>query len=123
MGTKILTADEILAAPDLEERIVEVPEWGGAVRIRELTKAAQQQMRRKATGPDGQVDADRLELLMLAACIVEPQFSEEQVERLKEKSASAVDRVLQAVLDLAGLSPEAVKQAQKSFRTGGSGTE
>lgn len=118
MADRILTADEILAAQDLEERIVEVPEWGGAVKIRGLTKAAQQQVRRQATGPDGQVDADRLEILMLAACVIEPQFTEEQVERLKQKSATAVDRVLQAVLDLAGLSPEAVKQAQKSFRPG-----
>ena len=35
--SKLLNAGEILAAQDLKTRDVEVPEWGGVVRLRELS--------------------------------------------------------------------------------------
>ena len=46
---KILTADEIWAAKDIEERIVPVPQWGGAVRIRTLSQKQSAELRRRAT--------------------------------------------------------------------------
>lgn len=116
--TNLLTAEAILGAVDVEERVVEVPQWGGAVRIRGLTKAAQQAIRRKATGPDGQVDPLLVERWTFLTCVVEPQFTEEQAEALWQKSAAAVDTVLQAILDLSGLTEEAARAAQRTFRAG-----
>ena len=34
---KTLTKDQIVAAVDIKTEVVEVPEWGGAVAVRELT--------------------------------------------------------------------------------------
>lgn len=116
--TKLLTVDDILNAPDLEERIIEVPEWGGEVKVRDLTKAAQQRIRKQAITVDGAIDPDKLEVLLLAECLVEPKITVEQAEQLKNKSAAAIDRILAGVMNLAGLSEAAQKQALKSFRAG-----
>lgn len=117
MSEQILTADAILNAIDLEEKIVEVPEWNGAVKIKGFTKAVQQKLRRQAT-VNGELDTDRFEMLMFIHGVSEPQFSEDQYEALRNKSAAPIDRVLREVMGLAGLTEEVQKQVQKSFRPG-----
>jgi hypothetical protein len=119
----ILTLDAILAASDLEERVVDVPEWGGSVRIRSLTKLQQQLARRQATvrfsgptGPREVIDNDKLEGALLQAALVEPALRTEDVERLRAKAAAPIDRILRAVLDLSGLGAQAVADAAQSFQ-------
>lgn len=114
MANRILTLEQVLEAPDLEEREVEVPEWGGSVKIRSFSKAAQQDLRRKAMVKN-ELDTDRLEMLMFIHGVVEPQFTEEHYEALRQKSAGAIDRVLRAILELSGLTREAVDQAKRLF--------
>ena len=121
---KILSFDEILAAPDLGEATVEVPEWGGAVKVKGMTKHEQQQLRKQALDPlTGQIDPDRMEILMLAHCLAEPKITCEQAEALSQKSAAAFDKVLMAIMTTAGLSEAVQKEALKSFRTGHEGHE
>ena len=124
MSKKILSIDEILAAPDLGEKTVEVPEWGGAVKVKGMTKREQQQLRKQAMDPlTGQIDPDKMEILMLAHCLAEPKITTEQAEALSQKSASAFDKVLTAIMDVAGLSEAVQKEALKSFRPGTAGPE
>src|SRR5678815_5108153 len=60
---KRLTVADILAANDILEEDIEVPEWGGSLRIRAFTKARQQELRRMATDPHtGRIDNEKLEL-------------------------------------------------------------
>jgi len=121
---KILSFDEILAAPDLGEKTVEVPDWGGSVVVRGMTKKEQQQLRRQAADPlTGELDTDRMEVLMLAHCLVEPKIAIEQAEQLAQKSAAAFDKVLEAIMDAAGLSEAVQKEAMKSFRPRDEGPE
>ena len=112
---RILSVEDILTAPDIDERVVEVPEWGGAVKIRSFTKQRQIQLREKAV-VNGDVDSERMELLMFIEGVVEPQFSIEHIELLRGKSASAMDRVLSAILDLGGMTPERQKEMEQTFR-------
>ena len=124
MPKKILSIDEILAAPDLGEKTVEVTDWGGSVVVRGMTKKEQQQLRKQALDPlTGQIDPDRMEILMLAHCLAEPKITIEQAEALAQKSASAFDKVLTAIMDVAGLSEAVQKEALKSFRPGHEGPE
>lgn len=110
-----LTVADILGAADLQEGTVDVPEWGGKVRIRQMTKATQANLRKQATVA-GEVDSDRLEVLMFINCVVEPQFdAEEHYEALRGKSGAAIDRVNKAILGLNGMSKEAVTEADRSF--------
>ncbi|MBE3590010.1 MAG: hypothetical protein IMW98_08385 [Firmicutes bacterium] len=121
MSGKVLSIDEILAANDLRETLVEVPEWGGKVRIRAMTLAEQQRIRQEAGfGGGGEVapeQAARFELLMLAAGL---GIAPEQADRLREKSAAAVNRVLQVILEVNGMTEGAQKAAQRTFRAGDS---
>jgi len=116
MAEKILTVEDILSAPDLPEKEVYIPEWGGSVRIRGFSKATQQELRRQATGPGGELDTEKMEMLLFLHGVVEPHFTEEHYGALREKSAVAIDSVLQAIIDLAGLSRGAVDNAKRSFR-------
>lgn len=115
----ILTADEIWAAKDIEERIVEVPQWGGAVRIRTLSQKQSAELRRKATRVNpvtkqSEMDNEALERLIFIEGCVEPQFSITDYGRISEKSMAAVTLVLKAIMDASGFSSEAVQDATKS---------
>ena len=119
MAEKLLTVEEILAASTLNSKVIDVPAWGGAVKIKDMTKREQQLLRKQATDPaTGEIEADRLELLMLAHCIEEPKLTAEQVEQLADKSAAAFDTVLKAIMSITGLSEGAQKAIEKSFRGG-----
>ena len=68
---------------------------------------------------DGEVDAGRAELLALAACIREPEITEEHLGVLASKNAAVISRLMTRVAVLAGLDEEtAAKEAQKKFREG-----
>lgn len=117
--TRILTADEIWAAKDIEERVVPVPQWGGAVRIRTFSKKQvsdfnkQATRRNKATGKD-ETDNDLLEALLFTEGVIEPKFSLEDYEKLQEKSVAALVTIVKAINAASGLSEEAVAEADKS---------
>ncbi|MBS3885620.1 MAG: hypothetical protein KGZ56_01025 [Dethiobacter sp.] len=117
--SKMLTIEDILLAPDLESKEVAVPEWGGTVKVKGMTKREQQQMRKSTTDPQtGQIDSDRLEAAMLAHCLADPVVTIEQAEQLMQKSATAVDRVLTAAMDVAGMSDTAQKAMSRTFHAG-----
>ena len=65
-----------------------------------------------------ELDSERMELLMFVEGVVEPQFSADHIDLLKGKSATAMDRVLQAILALGGLTPEAQAEMERDFRQG-----
>lgn len=117
----MLTFDQILAADDLETQTVLVPEWGGEVKVKAFSKAQQSAMRLAATVKsvkDGKVveelDNTKLEAAMLACGLAVPTITLEQAEQLQQKSAGVVDRILKAIMVVAKLTPEAVKDEEKS---------
>jgi hypothetical protein len=116
---KILTADEIWAAKDIEERTVPVPQWGGAVRIRTLSQKQSAELRRKAqrinpATKQSELDNEALEQMLFIEGVIEPKFSITDYGRLSEKSMSAMTTVLRAIMDASGFSSESVSEATKS---------
>lgn len=109
-----LTLDDISAADDLPTCLVHVPEWGGEVEIKAMTKAVQQRLREEAT-VCGEINNERLELLMVVRGVIDPPLTEEHYELLRGKSARAVDRINKAILQLNGMTPEEVTAAEKTF--------
>jgi hypothetical protein len=81
----LLTAQQILDAQDLRTEDVKIEEWGGSVRIREIS-AADAEAAKEAAGEDGK----RLFLEMIARCVVDeqgqPSFTREQADGLLKKS-------------------------------------
>lgn len=104
---QFLTVDQILAASDLPTEVVQVPEWGGAVKVQGLSRAAYDAIAKAAevtvpaTGP-GQVagtkrDDDKFSDLLFLACVIEPVFTEDHIPALRGKSLGALNRVYQAI--------------------------
>ena len=114
-GRRMLTVEQIMTANDIVERDVDVPQWGGTVRIRGLTKGQHQQLRKRATSRS-QVDTDRLEMLLFSESVVEPRFTLEQAQSLRDKAAAPFERVMKAVLEINGLADGAVEEAEADFR-------
>lgn len=123
-NVSILSIEDILSKDDLEERVVEVPEWGGSVRIKAFTKARQQEMRKRAT-IKGEIDTDRLEMFLFIEGVVEPRFTADHYEQLRGKNAGAVDKVLQEIARLSGVSAgnadtgerSSMEEAERTFRS------
>jgi len=112
--TTMLSVEEIIAAGDITEKVLDVPDWGGKVRIRGFTKGEQQDLRRDCTKGD-ELDTDRLELLTVARGIIEPKFADDQVGQLRQKSATVLDRVLGEIMTLSGTTDGAQAGAERRF--------
>jgi len=87
---RILSAEDIWAARDIEERVVPVPQWGGAVRIRTLTQKQSSNLRKQATRTNmitkqQEVDNDLLEALLFTEGVVEPKFTMGDYGKLQDK--------------------------------------
>lgn len=112
---KILSAEEVLAAPDLEERELYVPEWKGSIVLKSLTKAAHAEMRRNAIVAD-EFDLDLYDIQIFVHGVIEPKFTEDQAKALLEKNAGVIERVNRLIVKMSGLTPDALKSAEQFFR-------
>ncbi len=114
---KILTWQEILEAQDLPVDEIEVPEWGGKVKIRALTQGEAGEIIKRVTEAEGP-QFELQERLMVRFGLVEPAVGDDALDQLVEKSASAISRVAAAVDQLSGDNPELRKKSRVSFRAG-----
>jgi hypothetical protein len=118
----ILSLDELLAPPTLVRVEEYIPELNGSVVCQQFTKGRQQELRDMATlkgntngRKAGEIDNNMLEILMVVHGVIEPKLSIEHVGRLKQQSASVIDRILKVILRINGLSEEAQQAAAASF--------
>jgi hypothetical protein len=103
----ILSIEQILQADDIPSEVVSVPEWGGEVKVRGLSRASFERINKAsevvvpATGPGQQPtttrDEARFSEQLFLACVVEPVFAEEHLDALRDKSISALNRVYEAI--------------------------
>jgi hypothetical protein len=117
----LLSKAQIWEADDIEEREVEVPQWGGSVKIRSLTLEQISAIRAhavKTVKGKEEVDA-RLQMAgLLCEGIIEPEIDFAEAQRLMRKSAAATSIIIQAINEVSGLLPEAVDEADKSTDDG-----
>ena len=113
----ILTAEEIWAADDIKEELVDVPEWGGQVRVRALTLAqianvAQRSVKRNPRTNQDETDRELSVAMTLIEGMIEPKVTWADYPKLRERSATAVTRIVQAINAL-GPTSEAIDEADK----------
>jgi ribosomal protein S21 len=123
-GTQIvfLTKDQILAAADLPEEVVDVPEWGGKVLIRGMTGAERDAFEESVMvtrGNNRELNLRNFRAKLVARSIVDPvtkerMFSDNEIAELGKKSARALQRVFEAALRLNGMTAESVEELTKS---------
>src|SRR5262245_58166648 len=97
-----LTSEQILAAKDLEEEVIDVPEWGGQVRVRALSYADLRIIRDKAT-KNGEFDLGVFEIEMVGAACIEPVFRKDQLLALPAKNRVPIARIVLRVSQMSGL--------------------
>jgi len=118
---KALTRDEILGADDLKTESVKVPEWGGAVLVRELTGAERDTWEAsvvKTNGTKVTIDSQNMRAKLVALCIVDGDgkrvFTEKDAVKLGAKSAAALDRVVDVARKLSRIGEDELDKLGKA---------
>jgi hypothetical protein len=118
---KFLTMADIEQVNDIVEETMEIPEWGGPVRIRSLTKAAQGRIRRKSTKRNGEIDVDKSQMWLLLEGLVAPKVAQKDFAVFYKRQTGVIDRILTAISRLSGITTEseiaavAVDDAEATF--------
>jgi hypothetical protein len=111
----LLTLDAILAADKLKSEDVEVPEWGGTVRVRAMTGAERDAIGAALADKTKSADFGPLYAAhVTATCVVgedgAPLFGIDRVDELRARSSVALDRVYQVAMRLNSASVEDVEK-------------
>lgn len=124
-GLKMLGAVEILAAEDRKFRVVDVPEWGGEVIVRNLSGTERDAFEASIVQMKGNqqvVTTLNIRAKLCALSIIDPTdpelrrraFSDDQVAALGEKSADGLSRVYDVAAALSGVSKEDTEELAKN---------
>lgn len=118
----LLSREQILESNDIETRDVEVPEWGGSVRIRMLSGRDRDAFEASTVETKGNKRVQNLENLrarLVALCVVDENgallFSKKDVHHLGLKSAAALDRVFSACRELNGMTEADIEELSEGF--------
>jgi hypothetical protein len=124
---KYLSRAAIDTVEDRPTGEVEVPQWGGWVRIQAMS-AKQRSMitgtMMAVDGVDVKVRADEIgsvQLRTVAACLIEedgsPTYQEHEYDSIGEKNAGAIETIYTALQELSGLGKDAIEDAEKNSET------
>ena len=125
----LLTAAQILDAPDRKHKVVAVPEWGGDVLVWEATASQRDRLETMCLNKREHEDqAVSLRAVLLAFSICDeqgqPLFTEADIVALSKKNYKVLDRIREVADRLSGLTDEDKKdlaknsQAQSDGETG-----
>ena len=120
-----LTRDAILQADDLLFEDVEIPEWGGMVRVRGLTGAERDAFEAEIVeqrGKKTRLNMQNFRAKLVARSVVNGDgqrlFSDKDAHALGKKSAAALNRVFEVAQRLSGLSDKDVEELVENFAEG-----
>lgn len=123
-----LTREEINAAQDIESEDIEVPEWGGTVRIRGLSAKERALVEATMVAVQGEKLSIKVEALqtirqrLVGAALVDEKgqrvFAESEIRDLSKKSGDVIQRLFEKAKELSGMSEEAAVSAEKNSENG-----
>ena len=114
-SSTILSLEQIRAIDDRAPIVVQVPEWGGTVRVRALTLQQIANCAKRAANEKrgGEVNPEVRNGWYLVEGMVEPQITLGDAEAwLTERAAGPSTRILATILDASGLTERAVESAK-----------
>lgn len=113
-----LTKEQILAADDLAVEEVDIPQWGGKVRIRTLTAGERDEFELDVFGSGEKPNLRDMRAKLLALTLIDPQgerlFAYDEVVKLTKKSAAVMDMLFDKAQALNRMSRESVVEAEKN---------
>lgn len=122
-----LSAEQILAAADREHEDVDVPEWGGTVRVIGLS-AADRDAYEAALAATTKGDATAMARLqnfrakLVVKALVDADgkrlFSDADAKELGTKSGKVIDRLFDVVRRLSGMGKDALEQGKADSASG-----
>lgn len=132
----MLTRGAILGAQDLASEMLDVPEWGGQVRVRELSAAQMAAFKARsvdAVDTNSRTVKDGAALFALSCWVVAQGvvdadgarvFGDEDVDALGGKSDQVIERLAERILGLsgAGMKREEAEKNSAASRNGSSGS-
>jgi hypothetical protein len=96
----LLTKDQILKQDDLKSEIIDVPEWGGEVRVCVMSGFARDRFEASITGKNGGMNMQNIRAKLAAATVADEDgkllFGEDDIIKLGNKSCAALDRIFAA---------------------------
>ncbi len=117
----LLTKEQILASDDLKYEEMEVPEWGGTVRIRTMTGTERDEFEAsvfETKGKDSKVNLQNFRSKLIAKTLVDDKgiriFADGDIEVLGKKSSKALDRVFTVAQRLNGIGQKEVEDLTKN---------
>lgn len=113
----LLSKTAILQASDLQHEDVNVPAWGGTVRVRAMTGLERDEFRTAIASEEG-VPVGKFAAALLAATLIDESgnrlFGVEDVEALQRKSARSLDAPAAVAMRLNGLGGQSVEESVKN---------
>ena len=115
-----LTKEQILKANDLIIREVDVPEWGGSIRMRTLSgkdrDSFEEVIQKRKKGQ--MLELRGLKAMLLSLTVIEedgcPMFSEGDLEKLNDKSSKVINDLFEVATKMNGIGEEAVEELRKN---------
>lgn len=117
-----LTREAILDVSDIATGEVEVPEWGGSVRIRALSGVERDRLEASIMGGGNKPRIEYMRARVVAASVIDEHgklmFSETDIKALGRKSAAALNRVFEATSKLSAVTPADVDELAGNSEAG-----
>jgi hypothetical protein len=113
-----LTIDQIVKASKVETEEFEVPEWGGTVLLRGVSKRDQEVIWKEAgSGSDDPTDMNTslLNRLLLQHGMVDPVVDDKAYEQLSEGYAGTLDKIVLKIMKVSRFSDADLKAVQRKF--------
>ena len=115
----LLTKEQILASDDHEYRDIDVPEWGGTVRVAVMSGWARDRYEAMLSRNQGKEElVDNLRARFLSFCLIDENgelvFTPEDILQLGQKSSKALSRIFDAASALNNTGVEGLEEAAKN---------
>lgn len=112
--SKCLSADDILSSNDLKIDKLDVPEWGGHVYIQAMDGFRRDKFEELSTGKNSKHILAKL----VAMCVCDekgrPIFTEKQIAEINKKSAAALNRVTNKIMEMNVMSDSDIDDIAKN---------
>ena len=117
----LLKKDEILKSNDLTFEELQVPEWGGTVRVKTMTGAERDEFEAdvfESKGNSTKVNMRNFRAKLVSKCLVDEEggrlFADNEVEALGKKSAKALDRIFAIAQKINAIGQKEVEELVKN---------
>lgn len=122
---KLLSQKDILDVEDLETQTIDIPEWGGVVRLKTMTGSERDSYEASLFNGDGKkqkMDLRNVRAKLVGRVLIDDNgvrlFSDSQIAILGNKSAAALDKIFAVAQKMNGFSDKDIEDIAKNSETG-----